>query len=626
MRLTNFRHYRSFTLALAFSSLLVANAEDHSVKMNLKNSQMVVRTTTGELKYYDTESLNDVNIDHLTNTVNILGKDNGWNDSFNSNISEITFSKALDENQEAVIIDRGVKIIEARGWQETVYAKWQPLEEATTYRVYIKGVNDTDYKPVDRELVRNYGSYGRVDVPGLCEGSYCLKIVPVISGTEDHAKASEATAMQVRRFDRSGFAHLNHEAVGAYKSDGSLKDNAKVIYVTAENAKTVSCDIFYDKAYKTFSGLQTILKALEKGTSKDPLCIRIIGQIKDSDLDYLGSKSEGLQIKGKNNTIPLNLTIEGIGNDATLWGFGILLRKTNSVELRNFASMNCMDDCISIDTDNTNCWAHNLDFFYGNAGSDKDQVKGDGTIDIKGDSKYVTVSYCRLHDSGKSSLCGMKSETGPNYIDYHHNRFDHSDSRHPRVRTMSVHVWNNYYDGTAKYGAGATSGCSIFMENNFFRSSKRPMLTNKQGTDAMGSGTFDDANGGMIKSFGNVYAETVSGAKDYIPITQITNAANFDCVETTSRDEKVPDTFKAKAGGSIYNNFDTDQTLMYQYTPVPAVEVPALVTGYYGAGRINHGDFVWDMNYPGADSDYNVIPALKAALNNYKSSLVGIFE
>lgn len=626
MRLTNFRHYRSFTLALAFSSLLVANAEDHSVKMNLKNSQMVVRTTTGELKYYDTESLNDVNIDHLTNTVNILGKDNGWNDSFNSNISEITFSKALDENQEAVIIDRGVKIIEARGWQETVYAKWQPLEEATTYRVYIKGVNDTDYKPVDRELVRNYGSYGRVDVPGLCEGSYCLKIVPVISGTEDHAKASEATAMQVRRFDRSGFAHLNHEAVGAYKSDGSLKDNAKVIYVTAENAKTVSCDIFYDKAYKTFSGLQTILKALEKGTSKDPLCIRIIGQIKDSDLDYLGSKSEGLQIKGKNNTIPLNLTIEGIGNDATLWGFGILLRKTNSVELRNFASMNCMDDCISIDTDNTNCWAHNLDFFYGNAGSDKDQVKGDGTIDIKGDSKYVTVSYCRFHDSGKSSLCGMKSETGPNYIDYHHNRFDHSDSRHPRVRTMSVHVWNNYYDGTAKYGAGATSGCSIFMENNFFRSSKRPMLTNKQGTDAMGSGTFDDANGGMIKSFGNVYAETVSGAKDYIPITQITNAANFDCVETTSRDEKVPDTFKAKAGGSIYNNFDTDQTLMYQYTPVPAVEVPALVTGYYGAGRINHGDFVWDMNYPGADSDYNVIPALKAALNNYKSSLVGIFE
>lgn len=626
MRLTNFRHYRSFTLALAFSSLLVANAEDHSVKMNLQNSQMVVRTTTGELKYYDTESLNDVNIDHLTNTVNIFGKDNSWNDSFNSNISEITFSKAFDDNQEAVIVDRGVKIIEARGWQETVYAKWQPLEGAATYRVYIKGVNDTDYKPVDRELVRNYGSYGRVDVPGLCEGSYCLKIVPVISGTEDHAKASEATAMQVRRFDRSGFAHLNHEAVGAYKSDGSLKDNAKVIYVTAENAKTVSCDIFYDKAYKTFSGLQTILKALEKGTSKDPLCIRIIGQIKDSDLDYLGSKSEGLQIKGKNNTIPLNLTIEGIGNDATLWGFGILLRKTNSVELRNFASMNCMDDCISIDTDNTNCWAHNLDFFYGNAGSDKDQVKGDGTIDIKGDSKYVTVSYCRFHDSGKSSLCGMKSETGPNYIDYHHNWFDHSDSRHPRVRTMSVHVWNNYYDGTAKYGAGATSGCSIFMENNFFRTSKRPMLTNKQGTDAMGSGTFDDANGGMIKSFGNVYAETVSGAKDYVPITQITNAANFDCVETTSRDEKVPDTFKAKAGGSIYNNFDTDHTLMYQYTPVPAVEVPALVTGYYGAGRINHGDFAWDMNYPEADSDYNVIPALKAALNNYKSSLVGIFE
>lgn len=58
----------------------------------------------------------------------------------------------------------------------------------------------------------------------------------------------------------------------------------------------------------------------------------------------------------------------------------------------------------------------------------------------------------------------MKSESGPNYITYHHNWFDHSDSRHARVRTMSVHMYNNYYNGNAKYGVGSTMGSSIYIE------------------------------------------------------------------------------------------------------------------------------------------------------------------
>lgn len=55
---------------------------------------------------------------------------------------------------------------------------------------------------------------------------------------------------------------------------------------------------------------------------------------------------------------------------------------------------------------------------------------------------------------------------------------------------MSVHVWNNYYDGCAKYGVGATTGSSVFVESNYFRATKDPMLISLQGTDAKGSGTF----------------------------------------------------------------------------------------------------------------------------------------
>lgn len=601
---------------------------DHSVGMNTLNNQMLLQLGSGDVKYYNTADLAEVNIDKATGTVSVTPLAGDWNDEFKQNVTAIRFAKAPETGADAEISNKGVNITEAKGWLESVYAKWVPLEDASTYRVYIKGGKYSDYTRIDRELVRNYGSYGRVDMVGLPAGVYSLKVVPVIGGAEDESMASEAKEMAVKAYDRSGFAHFNNSGVGAYKDNGELKDDARVIYVTAETAKTVKCLVKQsdkDGEGTEFTGLQAIINAYQKGVETRPLAVRLIGTIRDSDMDALGSSAEGLQIKGKNNTIPMNITIEGIGDDATTWGFGFLLRNTVSVELRNFANMLCMDDCISIDTDNKYCWVHHLDLFYGNAGGDSDQAKGDGTVDIKGDSQYITVAYNRFHDSGKSSLCGMKSESGPNYIDYHHNWFDHSDSRHPRVRTMTVHVWNNYYDGCAKYGVGATTSSSVFVERNFFRHSLAPMMSSRQGTDAKGDGTFSGENGGIIKSFGNLYAEKGTADK-YNVITHAMSATDFDCYEASSRDEKVPSTFKALVGGGTYDNFDTNPALMYDYTPLEASEVPAVVTGFYGAGRLNHGDFVWDLNYSGADTDYSVNTQLKAALESYKSTLVGIFE
>ena len=601
---------------------------DHSVGMNTLNNQMLLQLGSGDVKYYNTADLAEVNIDKATGTVSVTPLAGDWNDEFKQNVTAIRFAKAPETGADAEISNKGVNITEAKGWLESVYAKWVPLEDASTYRVYIKGGKYSDYTRIDRELVRNYGSYGRVDMVGLPAGVYSLKVVPVIGGAEDESMASEAKEMAVKAYDRSGFAHFNNSGVGAYKDNGELKDDARVIYVTAETAKTVKCLVKQsdkDGEGTEFTGLQAIINAYQKGVETRPLAVRLIGTIRDSDMDALGSSAEGLQIKGKNNTIPMNITIEGIGDDATTWGFGFLLRNTVSVELRNFANMLCMDDCISIDTDNKYCWVHHLDLFYGNAGGDSDQAKGDGTVDIKNDSQYITVAYNRFHDSGKSSLCGMKSESGPNYIDYHHNWFDHSDSRHPRVRTMTVHVWNNYYDGCSKYGVGATTSSSVFVERNFFRHSLAPMMSSRQGTDAKGDGTFSGENGGIIKSFGNLYAERGTADK-YNVITHAMSATDFDCYEASSRDEKVPSTFKALVGGGTYDNFDTNPALMYDYTPLEASEVPAVVTGFYGAGRLNHGDFVWDLNYSGADTDYSVNTQLKAALESYKSTLVGIFE
>lgn len=539
--------------------------------------------------------------------------------------------------------EAAVTITNSNGWFESAYVEWTK-ESGYSYNVYVSPAASDSWTKLDTELVREYSTYGRADALGLVAGNYKMKVVPVQGGTEITADAAETGSLAVIAHDRGGFAHFKTASstfnpangIGAYKNDGTLKDGAKVIYVTADNAKTITTDVVTSSngSKTTGMGFQNIINLYQKGYDKTPIAFRIIGTIKAADMDGFGSSAEGVQIKGKGSYSEMNITIEGVGFDATVHGFGFLIRNACSVELRNFAIMWCMDDAVSMDTDNCNLWIHNLDLFYGKPGGAADQKKGDGTLDIKGDSKYCTMSYNHLWDSGKSSLCGMTSESGPNYITYHHNWFDHSDSRHPRIRTMSVHIYNNYFDGNSKYGVGAAKASDAFVENNYFRSCKYPMLISKQGSDvnngtgsaAETKGTFSGEDGGIIKAIGNV----IEGARKYQKWTESgINNTHFDAYEVANKSDKVPSSVKALQGGHVYNNFDTDASLMYSgYTCHAGSEVKDVVTGEYGAGRCKHDgnkvDFSWTFG-ANEDTNYEVISALSTAIQNYKSTLVGFF-
>jgi hypothetical protein len=146
------------------------------------------------------------------------------------------------------------------------------------------------------------------------------------------------------------------------------------------------------------------------------------------------------------------------------------------------------------------------------------------------------------------------------------------------------------------------------------------MLISEQGTDGR-DGFADDHDGGMIKAYGNVL--TGKSATTFVSHKQ--HATEFDAYVADSRDEKVPDTYKSVVGAYTYNNFDTDNGLMYSYTPDAAEDVPAVVTGYYGAGRMNHGDLQWTFNNSVDDAKDAVDDALKSAVTNYATTLVGIF-
>ena len=508
-----------------------------------------------------------------------------------------------------------VKITKAAGDLESCYAIWDKVDGSMGYNVYCKA-DGGEFVKLDAPLVREYKDYCRADAVGLKAGKYTLKVVPTGGAeyTEDNDKAATATDITVLAHDRSGYAFVNGTSSGAYNEDGTLKANANVVYVTNDNKDTVELG--------GLTGIQNILQVQKKATA--PLSVRFIGNVTAPAVPDTSFNSYDKSLQIKENA--QGITLEGIGSDATANGWTIRMVSSVNVEVRNLGVMNtqCREpDGISIEKGD-HIWVHNCDIFYGGSGSDNDQAKGDGALDTKLAS-YVTHSYNHFWDCGKCNLQGMKQESTSNYITYHHNWYDHSDSRHPRIRTCTVHVYNNYFDGNAKYGVGATTGASVFVENNYFRSTvkMKPMLVSSQGTDAKGEGTFSGESGAIIKAYGNKF----DGSYSLVTQNDTSDKSDIDCYLASSRDEVIPAEYKAATGtksnegaGNPYNNFDTAADF-YKYEVDSPEGAKEKVERY--AGRVDGGDFKWEFT-DAEDSNYGVIAALKTALGKYSSDLVKV--
>ena len=154
-----------------------------------------------------------------------------------------------------------------------------------------------------------------------------------------------------------------------------------------------------------------------------------------------------------------------IGNSgAAIVGCGLNINGDRNVIIRNLSFRDWDDDAINVQTSATNVWIDHNSFSNGH----------DGAVDIKRGSDFVTVSWNRVFSHNKSMLLGhsddnASQDTGHLRVTYHHNWFDASTQRHPRVRFGNpVHVFNNYYKNNSGYGVASTEGAGVLVEGNYF--------------------------------------------------------------------------------------------------------------------------------------------------------------
>ncbi len=428
------------------------------------------------------------------------------------------------------------------GWNETLYAEWADSDpDSANVKVGYKLSSESSYTYLSGDdltyLVRpaSASGYGRVDIPGVKEGRYDIQI------TASDGTVHTRNGIKVYSYDRSGYAHWNYSTgVGAYNNDGTLKDNAIVIYVTDENKDSVTIPGYEDITTINYAssstgatwtrgtaGVGNILnnnhKFIRKVTGptsatidgingatascdNHPLVFRFIGTVTppqnltpyDAKTNELGGSS------GDNGNLAItkyakNVTLEGIGADATIdgWGFTFSQTKTcptdagESFEVRNLTFKNYPEDGLGFQGDDgtttpiKRVWVHNNVFYPGYCANptESDKAEGDGSCDFKR-GQYYTMSYNHYVKCHKTNLLGKGAGDEQFYCTLHHNWYEDVASRQPLGADGNTHIYNTYFQDTGSAKKHNTStvvdlrgAASYFLENNYFDNCKNYIKT-----------------------------------------------------------------------------------------------------------------------------------------------------
>jgi pectate lyase len=209
--------------------------------------------------------------------------------------------------------------------------------------------------------------------------------------------------------------------------------------------------------------------------SADPLTVRVNGMI---------------SLPGPMHDVASNKTIVGVGSGSGITGGGLNIgmaiddditsppaNAVKNIIVRNLNITNCPDDCVNVQMFSHHIWLDHNDL----------SEQSDGALDVKRGSSYVTISWNRFHNSDKNMLLGHDDsndaqDVGRLMVTYHHNWFDGSNQRNPRVRFGEpVHIYNNYYLNIGGYGVASQMDAGVLVEGNYFDTVEKPTRTDVGG-------------------------------------------------------------------------------------------------------------------------------------------------
>lgn len=197
-------------------------------------------------------------------------------------------------------------------------------------------------------------------------------------------------------------------------------------------------------------------------TASEPYVIRVQGAIT-------------LSPKGTEIRVASNKTIVGVGTTGEIAEGGFFLAEgVHNVIIRNLTVRDTYVegdwegkendfDGVQMDTAH-HVWIDHCHFHH----------LGDGIIDSRKDTTYLTVSWNILSDHNKTFGIGWTDNVTAQ-MTIHHNWLRDVNQRNPSVdNVLRAHLYNNFLQRVASYGNYARGGTNMVLENSVFDSVKDP--------------------------------------------------------------------------------------------------------------------------------------------------------
>ncbi|WP_458107852.1 pectinesterase family protein [Arthrobacter sp. R3-55] len=236
-----------------------------------------------------------------------------------------------------------------------------------------------------------------------------------------------------------------------------------------------------------------------------------------------------------------NKSLIGIGAGVELVNAGFKLINVSNVIFRNFTVRDSYipgdwdgkrpdndRDGIQLDTSH-HVWVDHMKF----------ERMGDGMIDTRKDSDYLTYSWNVFADNNKALGVGWTSNAVTK-MTIHHNWIRNTVQRNFSLdNTAAAHVYNNYLQDIGQYGMMGRNAAKVVLEGNYFTAVADPVVAKDPATEIVNRDNIFDATRGRKDNVGTAFDPTQSYAytKD--------SAANVPGVVTSSagpRENKAPGT------------------------------------------------------------------------------------